>query len=111
MTGQRCARACRQQLARQRLCVQVAKYIWRGVERGQYVIGSPDGGSNMLVGSSLAACSARFYPVWLELLLAPLFVVLHALVRRALEASTRRILAEAAAAQPVALPPAIKKLA
>ena len=59
------------------------------MERGHYVIGSQDGGANMLVGSSLAACSARFYPVWLELLLAPLFVALHTLVRRALEAATR----------------------
>ena len=87
--------------------MQVASYIWRGVERGQYVIGSPDSGSNMLVGSSLAASSARFYPVWLEFLLAPLFVVLHAIVRRALEASTRRILAEAAAPKSA---PAVKKL-
>jgi hypothetical protein len=76
---------------------QVAKHTWRGVERGQYVIGSPDGGSSMLVGSSLSASSARFYPVWLELLLAPLFVLLHTLVRRAMEASTRKILAEAEA--------------
>ena len=78
---------------------QVAKYTWRGVERGQYVIGSPDGGSNLLMGSSLAASSARYYPVWLEFLLAPLCVLLHAMIRRAMEASTRTILSSAAKAR------------
>lgn len=77
----------------------MAKYTWRSVERGHYVIGSPDSGSNMLVGSSLAASSARYYPAWLEFLLAPLFVVLHAIIRRAMEASARKILSEAAPAQ------------
>ena len=37
----------------------------------------------------------RYFSVWLELLLAPLFVLLHMLIRRAVEASTRKILAAA----------------
>ena len=69
------------------------------MERGQYVIGSPDAGGNMLIGSSLSASSPRYYPVWLEFLLAPLLVLLHAVIRRAMEASTKQILAEAAAAE------------
>lgn len=79
---------------------QVAKYTWKGVERGQYVIGSPDSGGNMMIGSSLAASSARYYSAWIEFLLAPLFVLLHTVIRRAVEASTRKILAEAAVQPP-----------
>ena len=71
---------------------QVARFTWKGVEKGQYVIGSPDSGGNMLIGSSLAANSARYYPAWMEFLLAPLFVLVHALIRRAVEASTKKIL-------------------
>ncbi|CAL8465071.1 g4606 [Coccomyxa elongata] len=74
---------------------EVARYTWKGVERGQYVIGSPDRGGNMLIGSSLAATSARYFPTWLEFLLAPLFVLLHMIIRRALEASTKKILGAA----------------
>ncbi|EIE20459.1 NAD(P)-binding protein [Coccomyxa subellipsoidea C-169] len=73
----------------------VARYTWRGVERGQYVIGSPDTGGNMLIGSSLAASSARYYPASLEFFLAPLFVLLHTIIRRAVEASTRKVLTAA----------------
>ena len=46
---------------------------------------------------SLAATSARFYPVWLECLLAPAFVLVHWAIRRAVEAATRRVLAPASA--------------
>lgn len=42
---------------------------------------------------SLAAVSARFYPLWLELLAAPAFVLLHHAVRIAVEAATLRVLA------------------
>ena len=38
----------------------------------------------------------RYFPVWLELLLAPLFVLLHLLIRRAVESSTGKVLAEVA---------------
>ena len=38
---------------------QVAKYTWREVNRGHYVIGSPDTGSIWLIGSSLSATSPR----------------------------------------------------
>ncbi len=65
------------------------------MERGQYVIGSPDTGGNMLIGSSLAASSARYFPAWLEFFLAPLSVLLHTIIRRAVEASTRKILTAA----------------
>ena len=41
------------------------------------------------------ALARRYFPVWLELLLAPLFVLLHMVIRRAVEASTRKILAAA----------------
>ncbi|KAK9917359.1 hypothetical protein WJX75_003521 [Coccomyxa subellipsoidea] len=71
---------------------EVARFTWKGVEKGQYVIGSPDSGGNMLIGSSLAANSARYYPAWMEFLLAPLFVLVHALIRRGVEASTKKIL-------------------
>jgi len=37
--------------------------------------------------------SARFYPLWLELLAAPAFVLLHRAVRIAVEAATLRVLA------------------
>lgn len=46
-----------------------------------------------LAACSLAAVSARFYPLWLELLAAPAFVLLHWAVRLAVEAATRRVLA------------------
>ena len=75
--------------------VQVARYMWKGVEKGCYVIGSPDSGINMLIGSSLAASSDRYFPAWLEFLFAPLFVLLHMVIRRALQASTKKILAAA----------------
>ncbi len=65
------------------------------MERGQYIIGSPDRGGNVLIGSSLAATSERYFPTWLDFLLAPLFVLLHMIIRRALEASTKKILAAA----------------
>lgn len=38
---------------------QVAKYTWRRVNAGHYIIGSPDSGSNWLIGSSLSASSPR----------------------------------------------------
>ena len=41
------------------------------------------------------ALAYRYFPVWLELVLAPLFVLLHMVIRRAVEASTRNILAAA----------------
>ncbi|CAK0787278.1 hypothetical protein CVIRNUC_010496 [Coccomyxa viridis] len=75
---------------------QVAKYTWREVNRGAYVVGSPDRGGNWLIGSSLSASSPRYFPVWLELLLAPLFVLLHLLIRRAVESSTSKVVAEIA---------------
>lgn len=37
--------------------------------------------------------SARFYPLWLELLAAPGFVLAHWALRRAVETATRRVLA------------------
>jgi hypothetical protein len=37
--------------------------------------------------------SARFYPLWLELLAAPGFVLAHWALRRAVESATRRVLA------------------
>ena len=49
---------------------------------------------------SLAATSARFYPVWLECLLAPAFVLMHWAIRRAVEAATRRVLAPSQAPAP-----------
>ncbi len=42
---------------------------------------------------SLAAVSARFYPLWLELMAAPGFVLAHWALRRAVESATRRVLA------------------
>ena len=39
--------------------------------------------------------SHRYFSVWLEVLLAPLFVLMHRVIRRAVEASTRNILAAA----------------
>lgn len=49
---------------------------------------------------SLAATSGRFYPVWLECLLAPAFVLVHWAIRRAVEAATRRVLAPIQAPAP-----------
>ena len=49
---------------------------------------------------SLAAISARYYPVWLECLLAPAFVLVHWAIRRAVEAATRRVLAPDQASMP-----------
>ncbi|KAK9844084.1 hypothetical protein WJX81_004219 [Elliptochloris bilobata] len=46
---------------------QVADHTVRGLARGSYIIGSPDRGANMIVGSSLAAVSARFYPGGMKL--------------------------------------------
>lgn len=37
----------------------------------------------------------RYFSVWLELLLAPVLVLLHMVIRRAVEASARKILATA----------------
>ena len=42
--------------------MQVAKYTWREVNRGAYVVGSPDRGGNWLIGSSLSASSPRQDP-------------------------------------------------
>ena len=41
------------------LGLQVAKYTWKAVNKGYYVIGSPDTGGNWLIGSSLSASSPR----------------------------------------------------
>ena len=40
--------------------------------------------------------TGRYFPTWLEFFMAPLFVLLHMAIRRAVEASTSKILAAAA---------------
>lgn len=80
----------------------MARYTWKGIEKGRYIIGLPDTGGNMLIGSSLGASSPRYFSVWIEFLCAPLFVLLHVLIRRAVESSTRKILQDEAAAKKLA---------
>lgn len=76
-----------------RLLMQVAKAMVDGLSSGQFIPRAADSSSGFLINSCLTPCSPRPYMLLLDMLLAPLYVLLHRLVKSQIEAKTLAILA------------------
>ncbi len=64
----------------------------RGVEEGRFIPRSPDSGADLLVSSCLTPCGERPFSLPLDMLLAPLYVLLHWSVKRSVEGAAWKIL-------------------
>ena len=60
---------------------QAAASIVKGMDSGKYHIPTPDLGSNMLISSTMANVSPRMYPLLVEVLVAPVVVLVAAVFR------------------------------
>ena len=70
--------------------LQVAEAMIEGVEGGQYLLRTPDSGANFFLNSCLVPCSKRPYPLLLDMVLAPFYVLLQWNITRNVEAAALR---------------------
>ena len=68
---------------------QVADLAVRGMQAGRYFVCSPDFASNLAI-ASMAGTSPRVFPLILEVLLAPVYVIIHYALGWSLDARIRR---------------------
>ena len=64
-----------------------------GLASGQFVPKAGDSSSDFLISSCLTPCSPRPYPLIIDMMLAPWYVLLHRLIKKQIEAKTLAILA------------------
>ena len=76
-----------------------------GVTFGQFVPKAADSSSGFLINSCLTPCTPRPYPLMLDMLFAPLYVLLHRFLKGQIEAKTLEILAPA-----LQMGPALRKV-
>ena len=72
--------------------MQVARGIVQGINTDRYIPRSPDSAADFLVSSCLTPCGPRPFPLVIDMFLAPLYVLLHWIVKRRAEDATHRIL-------------------
>lgn len=72
--------------------LQVARGFIQGIEQSRYIPRSPDSGADFLVTSCLTVCEPRPYPLLVDMLLSPLYVLLHWIAKRQVEDATRNVL-------------------
>ena len=72
--------------------MQVGALIVRGVEEGRFIPRSPDAGADLLVSSCLTPCGERPFSLPIDMLLAPLYVLLHWAVKRSVEGAAWKIM-------------------
>lgn len=70
--------------------LQVAESMLKGLEAGQYLLPTPDIGADVFLKSCLVPCSPRPFPLIIDMMLAPLYVLLQWTVTRKAEAAARR---------------------
>ena len=66
-----------------------------GIASGQFIPKAADSSSGFLINSCLTPCSSRPYPLLLDMLFAPVYVLLHRFVKGQIESKTLAILAPA----------------
>lgn len=70
--------------------LQVAESMLRGLEAGQYLLPTPDVGADFFLKSCLVPCSPRPFSLIIDMMLAPLYVLLQWSVTKKAEAAARR---------------------
>ena len=74
--------------------MQVAELFLRGIEDGRYIPRSPDASADFLVNSCLTPCGPRPYVLAIDMLLAPLYVLMHWLIKQKVDSVVQRILVQ-----------------
>ena len=66
---------------------QVAEAIVEGMQEGKYLLPTPNAPANFFLNSCLVPCSKRPYPLLVDMLLAPVYVLVHWNLTRKAEAA------------------------
>ena len=72
--------------------LQVAQLYVQGINNGRYIPCSPDSGADFLVSSCLTPCGPPPHNLLIDMMMSPLYVLLHWLVKRKVESATKQIL-------------------
>ena len=71
--------------------MQVARAMVDGVCSEAFIPKAADGASGLLIGSCLTPCSPRPFPLLVDMLMAPMYVLLHRWLKGQIESKTLAI--------------------